>query len=89
MVDVSTDGNITKTVGKLSIVVVAMFAFVFVVMVPCTMFCVMHWASTVKPMASVIRLLSQQSIATAKFGFSSSRLIMRVCLGSSDQLIRL
>ena len=34
MVDVSTDGNITKTVGKLSIVVVAMFAFVFVVMVP-------------------------------------------------------
>ena len=32
--DVSTDGNITKTVGKLSIVVVAMFAFVFVVMVP-------------------------------------------------------
>ena len=34
MVGVSDNSSITKTVGKLSIVVVAMFAFVFVVMVP-------------------------------------------------------
>ena len=34
MADMSADRSITKTVGKLSIVAVVMFAFVFVVMVP-------------------------------------------------------
>lgn len=34
MTNVTTDSSITKTVGKLSIVAVGMFAFVFVVMVP-------------------------------------------------------
>ena len=34
MANVALDNNILKTVGKLSVVVVAMFAFVFVVMVP-------------------------------------------------------
>ena len=34
MANVSIDNNILKTVSKLSVVAVAMFAFVFVVMVP-------------------------------------------------------